>query len=160
MLDVWLPDINGLDLLERLRAEGDPIPVIIITGSGDVALAVRAMKLCAWTLIEKPCPAAELLAAVREALANEARTRHERALRKAYAARIESLTARQREVMDLLLQGKNTKAIALDLGVTAKAIEGHRARIMAKLEAECMVDVVRVALAAGIRLPFPTPSQV
>ena len=145
--DVRMPDMNGLELLAAMSERGDAPPVIMITGHGDVPIAVRAMKLGAADFIEKPFDAGMLLARVRAAL------REPRAAGEATADiqhRLELLTPREREVLEQLVIGRSNKAIGLELEISPRTVEIHRARVMEKMAAASLSELVRLALAAGI----------
>ncbi len=149
LVDVRMPGMSGLELQEALAARGIRLPVIVITGHGDVAMAVRAMKAGAVDFIEKPFDNAALLECLRNALARAANA-HQHEMKSAeVAAHLALLTQREREVMQLLIAGKSNKVIAADLAISARTVEVHRARIMEKLKARSLADVVRIALAAA-----------
>ncbi len=145
LLDVRMPEIDGVTTLERLRAAGFQLPAIIMTGHADVPLAVRAMKAGARDFIEKPFSDGAILAAVAQALEAEARAPGHAAL-----ARVATLTPREREVLAGLVAGLPNKSIAYDLGISPRTVEIHRAHVMEKLEARSLSELVRLALAAGI----------
>ena len=146
--DVRMPEIDGLELQRRLHASGISLPVILMTGHGDIPIAVRAMKAGAVDFLEKPFDEDQLLDAVRRAL-EESRRLHENDAIAAYAAgRLAQLTPREREVLDLLVSGCSTKAIARALGASPRTIEVHRARVFEKLHAESLPELVRLVLAA------------
>jgi two-component system CheB/CheR fusion protein len=149
ILDARLPGINGLELLIRLRETGDPPPVIIITGGGDLAMAVQAMKVGASDFIEKPIGRDELLASVERALVQSRDSGAADAWREAAKGHMMALTARQREIMDLVLAGHPSKNIAADLGISQRTVENHRAAIMHKTGAKSLPALARLALAAG-----------
>lgn len=149
LVDVRMPGMSGLELQEALAAHGVRLPVIVITGHGDVAMAVRAMKAGALDFIEKPFDNVALLECLRNTLTRAADTRrHEQEMAQT-SARLALLTQREREVMQLLIAGKSNKVIAADLGISTRTVEVHRARIMEKLKARSLADVVRIALAAA-----------
>ncbi len=149
LVDVRMPGMSGLELQEALATHGVRLPVIVITGHGDVAMAVRAMKAGAVDFIEKPFDNAALLECLRNALARAANA-HQHEMKSAeVAAHLALLTQREREVMQLLIAGKSNKVIAADLAISARTVEVHRARIMEKLKARSLADVVRIALAAA-----------
>ena len=147
LLDVRMPGMSGLELQEHLRRECSGLPVIIITGHGDVPMAVRAMKAGAVDFIEKPFNDEVLLESIRNALALGERRRRTQAERAEIAARLAQLTPREHEVMEKVTQGRSNKEIAQDLGVSAKTVEAHRARVMEKMEAGSLAELVRMALA-------------
>jgi len=150
LLDVRMPGMSGLDLQEYFVSEGIRIPVIIITGHGDVPMAVRAMKAGAVDFIEKPFNDEVLLDSIRNALALEAEQRMEQAQRAEIAARLAHLTPRELEVMEMVTNGKSNKEIASSLGVSSKTVEAHRARVMEKMEAESLADLVKMAIVANM----------
>jgi two-component system, LuxR family, response regulator FixJ len=152
--DVRMPGMSGLDLLKRLRELNNPIPVIIITGHGDVPLAVEAMKYGASDFLEKPFDDDILLTAVRTALSDEAAGQEDQALRAAVLQRLESLSVRERQVLEGLVAGHPNKTIAYDLGISPRTIEIYRANVMTKMEASSLSELVRMALTAGV-LPAP-----
>jgi FixJ family two-component response regulator len=145
ILDLNLPGPNGLDLQERLRSEGRDIPIIFITGYGDVPATVRAMKGGALDFLEKPFSDDALLEAVREALARDEQARAERAERAVILERFRDLTPREREVMALVVKGLLNKQIAHELGAAEQTIKIHRGRVMAKMKARSVPDLVRMA---------------
>jgi two-component system response regulator FixJ len=147
LVDIRMPGMSGLELQDRLVADGFPLPVIIMTGHGEVPIAVRAMKAGAVDFIEKPFDDEILLANIRRALALGPRRQGEAARA---AARLALLTERQRDVLDGLVAGQSNKAIAAGLGISPRTVEVHRARIMEKLGARSVPDIMRLALAAGI----------
>lgn len=146
LLDVRMPGMNGMQLLELLKKQGVVIPVIFITGHGDVGLAVQAMKYGAIDFIEKPFNSDDLLKVVRKCLRectglyDANRTLHE------MEVCVASLTNREREVMDRLVDGKHNKTIASELGISPRTVELHRSKVMEKLHAQSLSDVVRTAL--------------
>jgi two-component system, LuxR family, response regulator FixJ len=149
LLDVRMPGMSGLELQGYLAREGHRLPVIIITGHGDVTMAVRAMKAGALDFIEKPFHDEDLLRSIRNALELDQRQRVSRATRAEIAARLAELTPREHEVMGMVTEGKSNKEIAAALGVTAKTVEAHRARVMEKMRAESLAELVRMALIAA-----------
>jgi RNA polymerase sigma factor (sigma-70 family) len=146
LLDVRMPGMSGLELQEILAERNITLPVIIITGHGDVAMAVRAMKAGAIDFIEKPFNDELLLDAIRNALALDERRRDVQLERAEVAQRLEQLTPREREVMEMVTEGKSNKEIAAELGVSAKTVEAHRARVMEKMRAGSLAELVRMAL--------------
>ncbi len=149
LLDVRMPGMSGLELQEYLNAHEIKIPVIIITGHGDVHMAVRAMKRGAIDFIEKPFNDEVLLDAIRNALNLDERRRGYQAERAELAARLAQLTPREHEVMDMVTEGKSNKEIAKTLGVSAKTVEAHRARVMEKMQAGSLAELVRMAVGAA-----------
>lgn len=152
LLDVRMPDIDGLEVQARLAEWGIALPIIMLTGHGDVALAVRAIKAGALEFLEKPFERASLLEAIGEALAQA--SRHDRAqLAEAEAViRLAVLTTRERDVLDGMVLGRPNKLIAYDLGIATRTVEVHRANLMEKLGARSLSDVLRIAFAAGLSI--------
>jgi len=147
--DVRMPGISGIDLLKRLHEGGVTMPVIVITGHGDVPLAVEAMKLGAIDFLEKPFDEESLLTTVRAAL-DRHRDDDKRAAREAeIRERLASLSARERQVLDGLLAGHPNKTIAFDLAISPRTVEIYRANLMTKMQAGSLSDLVRMALLAG-----------
>jgi len=148
--DVRMPGISGIDLLKRLRELKNEIPVIVITGHGDVPLAVEAMKHGASDFLEKPFDDELLLAAVRSALSEQAAAQEDQALRATLKQRLALLSTRERQVLDGLIAGHPNKTIAYDLGISPRTIEIYRANVMTKMEAASLSELVRMALTAGV----------
>ena len=148
LVDVRMPGMSGLELQAYLTRREIGIPVIIITGHGDVSMAVKAMKVGAVDFIEKPFDDEELLNSIRNALQHDQKQRALRAQRSDIAARVAELTPREHEVMTLVTDGKSNKEIAAELGVSAKTVEVHRARMMDKMRADSLAELVRMALLA------------
>lgn len=155
LLDLQMPGMNGLQLLERLAAKGDCRPVIIITGHADVPTAVRAMKAGAVDFIQKPFQIPELLERVRQSIALDAQWRRWNIEATRILHRMNSLSPREREVLDLVVAGRSTREIAEDLGVSIKTVEIHRHSVMQKMEARSPVDLVRLASACRSHLAAP-----
>lgn len=146
LLDVRMPGISGLDLLEQLAERGFVLPVIIITGHADVPMAVRALKSGASEFIEKPFNDQALLDKVQQALERDAEHRRTRADRAVILRRLDTLTPRETEVMELVVSGKANKEAASILGLSEKTIEVHRSRVMKKMEASNAADLIRMVL--------------
>lgn len=146
LLDIRMPGMNGLELLELLNKQNVTIPVVFITGHGDVSMAVNAMKAGATDFIEKPFDNARLLSLVRNCLVecvdlnNTSQHQHE------METRLARLTKREREVMELLVDGKQNKVIAQELNISPRTVELHRSRVMGKLQAHSLSEIVRIAL--------------
>jgi FixJ family two-component response regulator len=145
VLDVRLPGASGLELHEALTKAADALPVIFVTGHGDIPMSVRAIKAGAVDFLTKPVPRTVLLAAVAQALARDAEERAVRAHARDVQARYERLTPREREVFAHLIAGQLNKQVAFDLGTTERTIKAHRHSIMEKLGAESIADLIRVA---------------
>jgi two-component system response regulator FixJ len=152
LLDVRMPDIDGLTIQKSLAERNFPLPVIIITGHGDVPMAVKAMKDGAFDFIEKPFTDDSLTASVEAAIAHgaDARASRKTSLRANGADAFAPLTPRERDVLMQLLEGQPNKIIAYNLGISARTVEVHRARVMEKTGAKSLSHLVRMALAAGI----------
>jgi two-component system, LuxR family, response regulator FixJ len=148
LTDVRMPELDGLELQRRLAGIGVTLPVIVMTGHGDVPIAVEALKAGAADFLEKPFDDAQLLAAVSSALASGQRARDEAAVVAAIAIRLASLTPREREVLDRLVLGQPNKTIAYDLGSSPRTVEVHRARVMEKMGARSLAELVRMVIAA------------
>ena len=148
--DIRMPGMNGIELVRKLRNDGTACPVILITGHGDVALAVEAMKAGASDFIEKPFDDAALLEAIRTALNSRPTPASEGSARKEAEARLADLSPRERDVLRGLVAGKINKVIAHDLSISPRTVEVYRANLMAKTGARSMSELMRIALAAGL----------
>ena len=148
--DVRMPKISGIDLLKRLRELAISLPVIVITGHGDVPLAVEAMKLGAVDFLEKPFDDDALLAAVHSALALEGDHSKRNAELTELNERLTALSNRERQVLEGLVKGHPNKTIAYDLGISPRTVEIYRANVMTKMDAGSLSELVRMALVAGI----------
>jgi two-component system response regulator FixJ len=151
--DVRMPELSGVELLRRLRELKLGIPVIVITGHGDVPLAVEAMKIGALDFLEKPFDDEVLLASVRSALNQLDRDQKRQAERGDIEGRLATLSNRERDVLQGLVAGHANKQIAYDLGISPRTIEIYRANLMTKMQAASLSDLVRMALIAGILAP-------
>lgn len=149
VLDIRMEGMSGIELFDALAAAGSTLPVIFLTGHGDVPLAVAALKKGAFDFVEKPFNDNQLVDLVREALRRDLAGRSEKAAEASIAARIESLTAREREVMDGVLRGLPNKAIADELGLAMRTVEVHRARLFEKMEVRSAVELSRVLSQVG-----------
>jgi FixJ family two-component response regulator len=147
ILDIRMPGMNGLELQRELKRRGIALPVIIITGHGDVPRAVAALKAGAVDLLEKPFDSDALLASIAEALRRNAAARVSTFDRDTVAARVAQLTPREREVMDLVVAGHPNKVVADRLGIAVRTVEIHRARVMEKTEARNLSELIRMAIA-------------
>ncbi|MEQ9811505.1 MAG: response regulator FixJ [Azospirillaceae bacterium] len=150
VLDVRMPGLSGLELHERLTEMNTPLPVIIITGHGDLPMAVKAMKAGALDFIEKPFDDEVILESIHEALSRGAKIHAETASAEALRANLNRLTAREREVLEQVAVGNPNKAIAYNLGISPRTVEIHRARVIEKLRARSLSHLVRMAIGAGI----------
>jgi FixJ family two-component response regulator len=150
LLDLRIPGMTGEELLRTLRQGGVQIPVIIITGHGDVAAAVRTMKLGLIDFLQKPVDHAVLIKTVREALKQDAVRRQQEAVTRDAAARVSRVTPRERELMGMLAQGKTSKEIAAALNVSVKTVDNHRAHLLTKLKASNVAELAAIAVRAGL----------
>jgi two-component system response regulator FixJ len=148
--DIRMPGMNGVELVRKLKSGGSSSPVILITGHGDVALAVDAMKAGAVDFIEKPFDDAALLGAIRAALQARLVVAGDSAAKKEAEARLAELSPRERDVLRGLVAGKINKVIAHDLAISPRTVEVYRANLMAKTGARSMSELMRIALAAGL----------
>jgi len=148
--DVRMPEISGIDLLRRLKELKIGVPVIVITGHGDVSLAVEAMKIGAADFLEKPFDDEALLAAVRAALNRQTTDSKRQAERADIDSRLAALSNRERDVLQGLVSGLANKQIAFNLGISPRTVEIYRANLMTKMQASSLSDLVRMALVAGI----------
>ena len=153
VLDVRMPGLTGLDLQEALVGAGRPIPIVFITGHGDISMSVRAMKAGAVDFLTKPFDVASLLAAIRRAVAKDARDRGEEGRTAEVLARVGRLTPRETEVFALVVTGMLNKQIAGRLGIGEKTVKVHRARVMEKMQAGSVAELVRLADRAGVVVP-------
>jgi len=144
--DIRMPDMNGIDLLRRLKELKVGIPVIVITGHGDVPLAVEAMKIGAVDFFEKPFNDDQLVASVRAALQHQQDQTKRGAERTEIEHRISKLSAREKDVLAGLIEGRANKQIAFDLGISPRTVEIYRANLMNKMQADSLSDLVRMAL--------------
>ncbi|MEA3057576.1 MAG: two-component system, LuxR family, response regulator FixJ [Sphingomonadales bacterium] len=148
LLDIRMPGMDGLEVQQALQEKGVALPVIIMTGHGDVGLAVRAMKAGAVDFIEKPFEKTALLAGLGEAFRRLSLKEATQDRKKDAEIRLHVLTPRERDVLDGLAQGLPNKTIAFDLGISARTVEIHRANLMAKLHSRSLSEVLRIAFAA------------
>ena len=157
LVDIQMPGIDGLQLQRELIHSTHEIPIIFITGHGDIPSSVKAMKAGAVDFFSKPFNDDDLLRAIREAIQRDQRERSERAERVSLAARLATLTPREREVLDLVVRGLLNKQIAAALGASEKTIKIHRGRVMAKMKAPSVADLVRAAEKIGTPPGSPPP---
>ncbi|CAK0773051.1 Transcriptional regulatory protein FixJ [Gammaproteobacteria bacterium] len=146
LLDIRMPGMSGLELQRRLVARGITLPVIIITGHGDVTTAVQAMKTGAVDFLEKPFNDQVLLDRIHDAINRDTQARRARAEQDEVGRHLATLSPREVEVLDLIIAGKANKVIALDLGISEKTVEAHRARTMDKMQVRSTADLVRTVL--------------
>lgn len=155
VLDVRMPGTSGLGLQEILAAKGVDIPIIFITGHGDVSTAVRAMKAHAFDFLEKPFNDQDLLDRIHEAIERDARNRQVRASSAEVAERVATLTRRERQIMAMMVDGKSNKIMASELQISEKTVQTHRARVMDKMRAESVADLVKMAGRVSMDAPDP-----
>lgn len=148
--DVRMPEVTGLDLLRMVKKSNPDLPVIVITGHGDISLAVEAMKIGANDFLEKPFDGQQLLTAVRSALSQDADTGKRKAELAAIEEKLAVLSNRERQVLEGLVAGSANKNIAFDLGISPRTVEIYRANLMTKMAANSLSDLVRMAMMAGI----------
>lgn len=150
ILDVNLPDLSGLDLQKRLAADRLDMPIIFITGYGDVPMTVQAMKAGAVEFLTKPFADEVLLEAIRQALGRSGAALGEEAQVRMLQARYRSLTGREREVMKLVVRGRLNKVVGRELGISEITVKAHRGRVMRKMEAESLAELVNMGARLGL----------
>jgi FixJ family two-component response regulator len=146
VLDLHMPGMSGMDLVEKLRAEKVMLPVLIVSGTGTIPMAVQGMKLGVLDFMEKPVDPQVLLGKVRAALALDAQRRSESAELTGIRQRLAALTAREKELLKLLVSGLSNKQVAAQLGISIKTVENHRAHLMEKTGAANAADLVRMSM--------------
>ena len=149
--DVRMPGMSGLDLQEELSEAGHTMPIIFITGHGTVPVSVKAMKAGAVDFLEKPFEDQALLDLIQHAIESDRATKREEARKNELLHRFESLTSREKEVLALVVAGKLNKQVAFELEISEKTVKVHRGRVMEKMQAESLADLVRIA--EGLPLP-------
>ena len=150
LADLQMPGMNGLDLQSALARTCNPLPILFLTGHGDIPSSVRAMRGGAVDFLEKRAPKENLLDAVRRALARDAREREERARQRELRARFDALSERELEVLSHVVQGRLNKQIASDLGIHERTVKLHRTAITTKLGVQSVAELTRLTLEAGI----------
>jgi two-component system response regulator FixJ len=153
LLDIRMPGMSGMDLQQELNLRGAVVPVIFMSGHADIPMAVEAMQHGAFDFLQKPFRDQDLLDRIQRAIAKDGERRVALGERARIKSHLESLTDREREVLDLLTLGKQNKSIAQDLGVSPRTIEIHRARVMEKMDAQSVAELVRMMLDLGHRIP-------
>ena len=149
VLDIRMPGMSGLELQEKLGEQQAVLPIIFITGHGDVPMAVEAMRRGAVDFIQKPFRDQDLLDRINSALAQGVGRREDMEEQRAIEERIHSLTRRERQVMEMVVEGKANKVIAIDLGLSQRTVEVHRANVMEKMRAKTLADLVRMVSRAS-----------
>jgi two-component system, chemotaxis family, CheB/CheR fusion protein len=149
LVDALMPGLSGIALIERIKSDGHDLPAIVITGSGAVPMAVKAMKAAAVDFIEKPVGHQDLLASIRRALDQTRDTAALSKLRETAATSVASLTSRQRQILDPVLAGHPSKDIAADLGSSQRTVDNHRAAIMKKTGSRSLPALIRTAIEAA-----------
>ncbi len=157
LLDVRMPGLNGIALKEELDSRGSFIPIVFITGHGDIPMSVGAMKSGAVDFLPKPFADQDLFDAIDRAIGRDIRERRERSELESIQRRFETLTPREREVFDLVVTGLLNKQIAHEMGTGEKTIKVHRGRVMKKMDVESLAELVRLAERMKSGLPTPQP---
>jgi FixJ family two-component response regulator len=153
VLDVRMPEVSGLALQETLAATGHSIPIVFITGHGDISMSVRAMKAGAVDFLPKPFNDQDLLEAVQAAIARDRQAREERAALQAIQQRVTLLTPREHDVLALVIAGLLNKQIAAELGMSEKTVKAHRAQVMQKMQVSSVAQLVLLAEKVGLTAP-------
>jgi FixJ family two-component response regulator len=148
VLDVNLPGLDGLALQQRLRETGEVLPIVFLTGHGDIPMSVRAIKAGAADFLTKPVEGDALTAAIRTAIEQHATQRHGRTDNAAFRRRLKTLTPREREVLTAVVAGKLNKQIAFDLGIVEQTVKYHRARIMERMQAKSAAELMHIVARA------------
>jgi FixJ family two-component response regulator len=148
VLDIRMPGMSGLELQDKLIQMGSILPIIFITGHGDVPMAVKAIKAGAADFVQKPFRDQELIDRIREVLEEDSHARAEKLQRTEILRRMETLTEREREVMGQVVDGKANKVVAIDLNVSQRTVEIHRANVMEKMKARSLAQLVRLVMKA------------
>lgn len=148
VLDIRMPGMSGLELQDKLKQMGSILPIIFITGHGDVPMAVKAIKAGAADFVQKPFRDQELIDRIREVLEEDAQSRADKLQRNEILRRMDTLTEREREVMEQVVDGKANKVVAIDLNVSQRTVEIHRANVMEKMKARSLAQLVRLVMKA------------
>ena len=159
LLDVTLPGLDGLELQRRLAETGQALPIVFLTGHGDIPMSVRAIKAGAANFLTKPVAAETLLAAVRAAIAQNASARQRRSDVAQLEQRLATLTPREREVLVAVTRGRLNKQIAADLGIVEQTVKFHRARIMERMQAKTAAELMLIAATLGIGRETPARAE-
>lgn len=150
LLDIRMPGMSGLEVQKRLREHGSTLPIIFITGHGDVPMAVEAMQLGAFDFVQKPFRDQDLMDRVSRALSHSEQRREEIEHKQEVLQNYDSLTPREKEVMACVVKGQANKVIAMDRDVSQRTVEIHRARVMEKMQARSLADLVRMSIQIGL----------
>ncbi len=159
LVDVRMPGIGGLGLLEQFNRDDIPVPAIVMSAYGDVPMVVRAMKAGALNFLEKPCRDQQLWEAIQEAIKWDSQHRQRLAMRSKVCHRLQHLTAGEHDVLRLLIDGKSNKTIAAELNLSVRTIEVRRAKLMKKMKAESLAELIRLTLAAEPHYGKPRPAD-
>lgn len=155
VLDIRMPGMNGMELQRKLNERNSMLPIIFVTGHGDVPMAVEAMQQGAFDFVQKPYREQELLEKIERGFAFDKTNRESLQERQSIAVRLQSLTPRELDVLRLMVEGKANKVIAIDLDISQRTVEIHRARVMEKLEANSLAHLVRMVMAVDASLLQP-----
>lgn len=153
IVDIRMPGMDGLELQRELQSRGCALPVVIISGHGDVSSAREAFRANAIDFLEKPLNEAKLIQAIDEAFRRQSVSLSTQQQQQEFSRRADELTPREREVMELVIDGRHNREIAATLGISPRTVEVHKARMMAKLDADNVPQLVRICLEAGARKP-------
>jgi FixJ family two-component response regulator len=159
VLDIRMPGMNGMELQRKLNERNSILPIIFVTGHGDVPMAVEAMQQGALDFVQKPYREQELLEKIERAFAIDRANRESLQQRQKISIRLDSLTPRELDVLRLMIEGKANKVIAIDLDISQRTVEIHRARVMEKLEANSLAHLVRMVMAVDPLLLQPPTNQ-
>lgn len=159
VLDIRMPRMSGIELQRELALSEDELPIIFITGHGDVSLAVQAMKEGALDFLEKPFNDQDLIDTVQRAIDRHREAQSRRIEHDEISRRVDSLSPREREVLEFVITGMLNKQIAAELGTSEKTVKVHRARVMSKMEADSVAELVRLAVKIGIHGPGDITSR-
>ncbi len=155
LLDLCLPDLSGLDLQRSLIGSARAHPIIFLAGQGDIETSVQAMKMGAVDFLTKPIDDTRLLTAIDQAIRIDIAARRDRAIREPIEKRLQSLSRRERQVMELVTRGRINREIALDLGVCEKTVKVHRMRVLRKMGVRSVAGLVRLVVRVGVQFEFP-----
>ncbi len=150
LLDIRMPGMSGLEVQKQLQERGSTLPIIFITGHGDVPMAVEAMQLGAFDFLQKPFRDQDLMDRVSRALSDNQEQREKTEFQQEVTQRYETLTPREKEVMACVVKGQANKVIAMDRDVSQRTVEIHRARVMEKMQARSLADLVRMSIQIGL----------